>query len=78
MDFPARVAAWRKRADFITGVSSWDFRNSFSLGFANVPCIGQRSLEELLRIADEQMYQEKRTKRVRGAFVPAVKQTTVA
>jgi two-component system cell cycle response regulator len=64
----------RQRVDFTNALSPRHFRISFSLGFANVPSIHQPSLEELLRIADECMYEEKRNKRPRGTFLPALKQ----
>jgi two-component system, cell cycle response regulator len=68
----------QQRVDFTNELSSWHFRVSFSMGFANVPSIRQPSLEDLLRIADERMYQEKRNKQLAGTLVPAVKQTSVA
>lgn len=68
----------RQRVDFTNALSPRHFRVSFSLGFANVPSIHQPSLEELLRIADERMYEEKRNKHVRGTSLPALKQSSVA
>ncbi len=64
--------------DFTNELSSWHFRISFSMGFAAVPSIRQPSLDELLRITDDRMHQEKRNKQLGGTFVPAVKQTSVA
>jgi diguanylate cyclase (GGDEF)-like protein len=64
--------------DFTNELSSWHFRISFSMGFANVPSVRQPSLEELLRTAVDGMFREKRNKQLRGAFVPAVKQTSIA
>lgn len=66
------------RIDFINGLSSWNFRISLSVGMADVPAIFQPPLEQLLRIADTQMYEEKRKKQMRGAESPALKQSTVA
>ena len=68
----------QQRVDFTNELSSWHFRISFSMGFATVPSIRQPSLDELLRIADERMYQEKKNKHLGGSYVPAVKQTSVA
>jgi two-component system cell cycle response regulator len=68
----------QQRTEFINALSSWKFRLSLSLGIAEVPPVRQSSLEELLRAADSQMYDEKRKKRVRGAESPALKQSTVA
>ena len=68
----------QQRVDFTNELSSWHFRVSFSIGFAGVPSIRQPSLEELLRMADERMYQEQQDKQLGGTFVPAVKQTSVA
>jgi two-component system cell cycle response regulator len=66
------------RTDFINGLSSWTFRISLSMGIAEVPAILQPPLEQLLRIADTHMYEEKRKKQVRGSEPPALKQSTVA
>jgi diguanylate cyclase (GGDEF)-like protein len=66
------------RTDFINGLSSWNFRISLSVGIADVPAIHQPPLDQLLRIADAQMYEEKRKKQMRGSESPSLKQTTVA
>lgn len=55
------------RTDFVNGLASWNFRLSLSVGIAHVPVVHQPPLEELLRIADTEMYEEKRNKRLRGA-----------
>jgi GGDEF domain-containing protein len=68
----------QRRADFINALSSWNFRLSLSVGIADVPVVNQPSLDQLLRIADTHMYEEKRKKQLRGADSPALKQTTVA
>jgi two-component system, cell cycle response regulator len=68
----------QQRVDFTNELSSWHFRISFSMGFAVVPSVRQPSLDELLRVADDAMYREKRNKHLGGAYVPAVKQTSVA
>jgi len=68
----------QQRTDFINALSSWSFRLSLSVGIADVPVVHQPSLDQLLRIADTQMYEEKRKKQLRGSNSPALKQSTVA
>jgi hypothetical protein len=48
------------------------------VGIAEVPVVRQPSLDQMLRTADEHMYEEKRKKQLRGADSPALKHTTVA
>ena len=67
-----------QRADSINALSSWRFRLSLSVGIADVPVVHQPSLDELLRVADAHMYEEKRNKQLRGSDSPALKQSTVA
>lgn len=67
-----------QRTDFINALSSWRFRLSLSVGIAEVPAVRQPSLDQLLRIADAQMYEEKRNKQLRGSDSPALKQSTLA
>jgi two-component system cell cycle response regulator len=66
------------RADFVNSLSSWKFRLSLSVGIADVPVVHQPSLDQLLRVADAQMYEEKKSKQLRGSDSPALKQSTVA
>src|SRR5579864_1563830 len=68
----------QQRLDFINALPSSRFRISLSVGFADVPAVHQPPLEELLRIADARMYEEKRSKQLRGSDSPALKQSTVA
>ncbi len=68
----------QQRADFINALSSWNFRLSLSVGFADVPVVHQPPLDQLLRIADTHMYEEKKNKQLRGSDSPALKQSTVA
>ena len=68
----------QQRADFINALSSWNFRLSLSVGIADVPVVHQPSLDQLLRVADTRMYEEKRKKQLRGSDSPALKQSTVA
>lgn len=68
----------QQRADFVNSLGSWKFRISFSVGIADVPVVHQPSLEQLLRVADAQMYEEKRTKQTHAADSPPLKQTSVA
>ena len=67
-----------QRTDFINALSSWRFRLSLSVGIADVPAVRQPSLDQLLRIADAHMYEEKRKKLLRGSDSPALKQSTTA
>jgi diguanylate cyclase (GGDEF)-like protein len=67
-----------ERAEFINSLSSWRFRLSMSVGTADVPVVHQPSLDQLLRIADRDMYEEKKNKQLRRPDSPAVKQSTVA
>jgi diguanylate cyclase (GGDEF)-like protein len=66
------------RTDFVNSLASWRFRLSLSIGIADVPVVHQPSLDQLLRAADAQMYEEKRSKQTRKSESPAMKQTTVA
>jgi len=68
----------QQRADFVNSLGSWKFRISFSVGIADVPVVHQPSLEQLLRVADTQMYEEKRNKQAHAADSPPLKQTSVA
>jgi two-component system, cell cycle response regulator len=68
----------QQRVDFINALSSWKFRLSLSVGIADVPVVHQPSLDQLLRIADKHMYEEKRNKQLRSSDSPALKQSTVA
>jgi two-component system cell cycle response regulator len=67
-----------QRTDFINALTSWKFRLSLSVGIADVPVVHQPSLDQLLRVADANMYQEKRDKQSRSSDSPAFKQSTVA
>jgi two-component system cell cycle response regulator len=67
----------QQRADFINALSSWNFRLSFSVGIADVPVVHQPSLDQLLRLGDTHMYDEKRNKQLRRSDSPALKQSTV-
>jgi len=66
------------RQDFINALSSWNFRLSLSIGIADVPVVHQPPLDQLLRTADAQMYEEKRRKRLRTADSPALKTSAFA
>lgn len=68
----------RQRVEFTNALSQWNFHISFSVGVASVPSVRQPSLEELLRIADTQMYAEKRNKHLRTATPSTFRQSTVA
>ena len=64
----------QQRVDFINALSTWRFRLSLSIGFADVPAVHQPSLEELLRIADARMYEEKRMKQLESSPFLVLKQ----
>jgi diguanylate cyclase (GGDEF)-like protein len=68
----------QQRTEFINALSSWRFRLSLSVGIADVPVVHQPSLDQLLRIADRDMYEEKKKKQLRCPDSPALKQPTVA
>jgi two-component system, cell cycle response regulator len=68
----------QQRVDFVNALSSWKFRLSLSVGIADVPVVHQPSFDQLLRIADKHMYEEKRNKQLRGSDSPALKHSTVA
>lgn len=68
----------KSRIEFINGLTSWNFRISLSVGIADVPAMHQPSLEQLLRIADTSMYEEKRKKQSRDSVPQVAKQSTVA
>ncbi len=65
----------QQRLDFINALPSSRFRIALSVGFADVPVVHQPRLEELIRIADARMYEEKRSKQVPDSVSPAAKQT---
>ena len=64
----------QQRIDFINTLSARRFWLSLSVGIAEVPAVDQPSLDELLRIADTRMYDEKRNKQPRNPSSPSLKQ----
>jgi diguanylate cyclase (GGDEF)-like protein len=68
----------QQRVDFIDTPSPSRFQLSLSVGMAEVSHIRQRSLEELLKIADSRMYEDKRKKGQRSSVSPALKQPAAA
>jgi diguanylate cyclase (GGDEF)-like protein len=68
----------QQRTDFINALSSWNFRLSLSVGIAEVPVVHQPSLDQLLRVADAHMYEEKRNKQLRSSDSPPLKQLSVS
>jgi diguanylate cyclase (GGDEF)-like protein len=68
----------QQRTEFINALTSWRFRLSLSVGIADVPVVHQPSLDQLLRIADRDMYEEKKNKQLRCPDSPAIKLPTVA
>jgi two-component system cell cycle response regulator len=67
----------QQRLDFINALSSWRFRLGLSVGIADVPMMRRPQLDQLLRMADAQMYEEKRNKQLHRTALPALKQTIV-
>jgi diguanylate cyclase (GGDEF)-like protein len=68
----------QQRTDFVNGLSSWDFLLSLSVGIADVPVVHQPPLEQLLRIADTHMYEEKRNKQQNSSESSTLKKSTFA
>jgi two-component system, cell cycle response regulator len=68
----------QQRTDFVNALSFRRFPLSLSVGIADVPVVHQPSLDELLRVADAQMYEDKRNKQQRESLPQSLKQTTVA
>jgi len=66
------------RTDFVNGLSSWDFRLSLSVGIADIPVVHQLPVEQLLRIADTHMYEEKRKKQQNGSESMSLKKSLYA
>lgn len=67
----------QQRVDFINALFTWRFRISLSVGIAEVPAVRQPSLDELLRIADARMYEEKRMKQLQSSSSLVLKQPAV-
>src|SRR6267154_2194245 len=59
------------RVDFTNAVSASRFRLSLSVGIAEVPAVRQPPLEELLRLADALMYEQKRNKQAHASVKTA-------
>lgn len=68
----------RQRVDSANNATPRNFRISFSVGIANVLSASRPSLEELFRIADRQMYEEKKSKHLRGAISRSLNPSIVA
>lgn len=66
------------RVDFANALTPSRFRLSLSIGIADVPAVRQPSLEELLRLADSHMYEQKRNKQGSASLPASLKQTTTA
>jgi two-component system cell cycle response regulator len=64
--------------DFANALIPSRFRLSLSVGIADVPAVRQPSLEELLRLADSLMYEQKRSKQTSASSQAALKQSTTA
>jgi diguanylate cyclase (GGDEF)-like protein len=68
----------QQRVDFTNALSTLGFRLSLSVGMADVPAVLQPPLEELLRLADMQMYEQKRNKQPTSLAPASIKQMTSA
>jgi diguanylate cyclase (GGDEF)-like protein len=68
----------QQRVDFTNALATLGFRLSLSVGIADVPAVRQPPLEELLRLADSCMYEQKRNKRAHTSPPVTMKQTTSA
>jgi diguanylate cyclase (GGDEF)-like protein len=68
----------QQRVDFTNALSTLGFRLSVSVGMADVPAVLQLPLEELLRLADLQMYEQKRNKQPHSSASASMKQMTSA
>jgi diguanylate cyclase (GGDEF)-like protein len=66
------------RVDFTNAVSASRFRLSLSIGIADVPAVRQPPVEELLRLADALMYEQKRDKQARSSVKTSLERPTVA
>jgi two-component system cell cycle response regulator len=66
------------RVDFSNAVSTSQFRLSLSVGIADVPAVRQPPLEELLRLADALMYEQKRTKQTHSSAKTSQEHSTLA
>jgi diguanylate cyclase (GGDEF)-like protein len=66
------------RVDFTNAVSSSPFRLSLSVGIADVPAVRQPPLEELLRLADALMYEQKRNKQAHSTVKTSPQHPTLA
>ena len=66
------------RVDFTNAVSASRFRLSLSVGIAEVPAVRQPPLEELLRLADALMYEQKRTKQGHSSAKASQEHPTLA
>jgi two-component system cell cycle response regulator len=58
----------QQHVGFMNSTSETGFRLSFSVGIAEVPAGNSSGLEDLLRIADAMMYEQKRNKRAQLSF----------
>jgi two-component system cell cycle response regulator len=68
----------QQRIDFTNALTPSRFRLSLSVGIADVPVVRQPPLEELLRLADALMYEQKRSKQAHASAPTSLKQPTTA
>ena len=68
----------QQRVDFTNAPTASRFRLSLSVGIADVPAVRQPSLEELLKLADALMYEQKRNKQALASRPSSLNQSTSA
>jgi two-component system, cell cycle response regulator len=68
----------QQRVDMTNSLSTWPFHVSFSIGIVDVPTTCQPPIDELLHLADAQMYEEKKGKQLRGTLPAAFRHLPVA
>jgi diguanylate cyclase (GGDEF)-like protein len=68
----------QQRVDIANRLATSRFHLSLSVGITDVPAVRQPSLEELLKIADALMYEQKRSKRAVACRPASLNQSTTA
>jgi two-component system cell cycle response regulator len=68
----------QQRVDLANALSASGYRLSLSVGIAEVPTVRQPALEELLRLADTLMYEQKRNKQARASAPHLLKRQITA
>jgi len=68
----------QQRVDYTNSLADLRFHLALSVGIADVPSVRQPSLEELLKLADGHMYEQKRSKQGLASPSATLKQSTTA